>query len=394
MQRILLAVGFGFIVLGGSPASLEAQQAPQVPLKIGILWGYSGGDPAAGQALDTALAVFMKQHGDSIAGRKVVIVKRDSGPPSPETARRLAQELIVGEQVDFIAGLAFTPEATAVAQITTEGKKPTLILNAAGSGIMASAPYMTRWSGTNAQMAVPLAQWALKNGVKSSYILVSDYGPGIDAGAAFTKIFTAGGGTMVGESRPPMSNTDYTAYVQHIRDAKPDAVFVFLPAGPPALRFLKAFHDAGLEKTIKVLALGGVVDDDSLPALGDASVGVISAYNYSPSHDSALNRQFVKDFRAIEGPTSVPDFAAISAYDAIAAIYHVVAEQKGGSDPEKVMASLREYKADSPRGPISIDSATRDIVQNVYIRRVERKNGILQNTEIATYPAVKDPTER
>jgi branched-chain amino acid transport system substrate-binding protein len=390
MQRTLAALTVALAVFGASTIPLEAQQPP---VKIGILWGYSGGDPAAGLALDAALAAYMKEHGDSVAGRKVVIVKRDSGAPSPETARRLAQELIVGEQVDFLAGLAFTPEATAVAQITTEGKKPTLILNAAGSGIMANAPYMTRWSGTNAQMAVPLAQWALKNGVKSSYVLVSDYGPGIDAGVAYTKAFTAGGGSSVGESRPPMTSTDYTAYVQHIRDAKPDAVFVFLPAGPPALRFLKAFHDAGLEKTVKVLALGGVVDDDSLPALGDAAVGVISAFNYTPSHDSAANRQFVRDFRAIAGPNSIPDFAAISAYDAIAAIYHIVAEQHGGTDPDKAMASLRGYKADSPRGPIAIDADTRDIVQNIYIRRVESKNGILQNTEIATYPSVKDPTE-
>jgi branched-chain amino acid transport system substrate-binding protein len=252
---------------------------------------------------------------------------------------------------------------------------------------------MTRWSGTNAQMAVPLAQWALKNGIKTSSVLVSDYGPGIDAGAAYTKAFTAGGGTMALEQRPPMSSTDYTAYVQHLKEAKPDAVFVFLPAGSPSLRFLKAFHDAGLETTTKILAIGAVVDDDSLPALGDAALGVISAFYYTPTHDSPANRQFVKDFKSIEGPNTVPDFAAISAYDAIAAIYHIVAEQKGATDPDKAMASLRGYQAESPRGPIVIDAATRDIVQNVYIRRVERKNGALQNTEIATYPAVKDPTE-
>jgi branched-chain amino acid transport system substrate-binding protein len=390
INRTLASIGLGLAVAVASSTPLEAEQTP---LKIGILWGYSAGDPAAGQALDTAIAVYMKQHGDTIAGRKVVIVKRDSGAPSPETARRLAQELVVGEQVDFIAGLAFTPEATAVAQITTEGKKPTLILNAAGSGIMANAPYMTRWSGTNAQMAVPLAQWALKNGIKTSYVVVSDYGPGIDAGAAYTKAFTAGGGVSAGEARPPMSSTDYTAYVQHIHEAKPDAIFLFLPAGPPSLRFLKAFHDAGLDKSVKILAIGGVVDDDSLPALGDSALGVISAFNYTPTHDSPANREFVRDFKAIAGPTSIPDFAAISAYDAIAAIYRVVAEQRGGTDPDKAMATLRGYKAESPRGPIAIDPATRDIVQNIYIRRVERKNGILQNTEIATYPAVKDPTE-
>ena len=389
MKRSLNAVAAACVaaLLASSTAG-----ADQPPLRIGFVATFSGGFTQAGKNSDAAIAAFMKEHGDSVAGRKVVIVKRDDGGPAPDNAKRLAQELILGEGVDYLMGLTFSPNAKAVGEISTAAKKPVFITNAAANGILEPNPYMARFSYTEGQLTTPLAQWALKNNIKSVYAIYLDYATGIDAAAGFTRAFTAGGGKVIGEERVPISAVDYSAYVQRIKDAAPQAVFCFLTVSGGT--FLKAFDAAGLQGSIKVLGTGDMVAESSLPAMGDDANGVITAMNYAASHNSDLNRTFARDMHAFDASIDQPDFGSVATYDALSAIYKVVAAQNGGTDPDRTMALLRGMKLDSPRGPIQIDPQTRDIVQNIYIRRTERVNGRMQNTEIATYPMVRDPLEK
>jgi branched-chain amino acid transport system substrate-binding protein len=291
-------------------------------------------------------------------------------------------------------GVVYTPNAIAVAGVSTAAKIPFLLVNASTSNIIAKAPYTTRFGMTTPQVAMPLAQWALKTGYKTAYAVVQDFGPGIDAGKSFAEAFTAGGGRMLGELRVPITNADYSAYVQRVKDAKPDLVFVFDNGASGGPQFLKAYRDAGLDKAgIKVISLGGMVDESTLPASGDTAIGVISSFDYSATHDSKLNRDFVRAVKDVD-PKVEPDYVAVATWDAMTAAYKVIALQGGTIDPEKTMALLKGMKFESPRGPIMIDPDTRDIIQNVYLRRTEKKNGKLVNTEFVTIPMVKDPYEK
>jgi branched-chain amino acid transport system substrate-binding protein len=367
--------------------------ADEAPVKVGIIFSYTGATASAGRTFDAALALYVKQHGDTVAGHKIEFIKRDDTGIAPDTAKRMAQELIVQEKVDLLAGLAFTPNAIAVAAISTQAKKPLFIVNAATSGIIAKAPYAVRFGFTTAQTTVPFAQWAAKSGMKTAYAMFQDYGPGIDAGAAFAQAFTAAGGKMLGEVRVPLNNADFTAYVQRVKDAKPDAMYVFLNAGGAAQALLRACKDAGFERAgIKVLAAGDLVAENNLPGVGDIAEGLVTSMGYSAWHPSRLNRDFVRGFQTIE-PTLLPDFNAAAVYDVVNAIYKVVEAQKGVVDPDRTMELVRGMKFESPRGPIAIDPDTRDIIQNVYIRRTERRAGKLENIEFATIPMVKDPNE-
>jgi branched-chain amino acid transport system substrate-binding protein len=379
------------VALGASGAGVRA--ADQPPVKVGIIFSYTGATASAGKTFDAAINLWVKQHGDTVAGRKIVLIRRDDTGIAPDTARRLAQELIVGDQVDLLAGLAFTPNAIAVAGISTQAKKPLFIVNSATSGIIAKAPYAVRFGFTTAQTTMPLAQWAAKNGMKSGYTLYQDYGPGIDAGAAFAQAFTVAGGKMLGEVRVPLNNADFTAYVQRVKDAHPDVLYVFLNAGGAAQALLRACKDAGFDRAgIRVLAAGDIVAENNLPGVGEIADGLITSLDYSAWHDSRLNHAFVRGFQTLE-PSLLPDFNAVAAYDVMNAIYRVVAGQKGAIDPDKTMEIVRGMSFESPRGPIAIDPETRDIVQNVYIRKTERRDGKLVNVEIATTPMVKDPNE-
>jgi branched-chain amino acid transport system substrate-binding protein len=389
-----LGLRLGALLLALPLAAIPAQADEPPPIKVGVVFSFTGPSPLGGAELDTAFRVFMDEHGDKIAGRKVELIRRDDTGPAPDVVKRLVQELIVQDKVDILAGISYTPNALAAGGVTTAAKKPLFIVNAATSGILAKAPYLVRFGFTTPQITVPLAQWAAKNGAKSVYVLYSDYGPGVDAGAAFTKTFTAAGGTIAGEVRAPLRNPDFSAYVQRIKDANPDSVFVFLPAGDQPGIFLKAFTDAGLGAAgIKILATGDLTEESSLDTMGDAALGIVTAYHYSDVHDSDLNHAFVKKFEAASGNKLRPDFVGAVAYDVLGAVYHVIEAQGGNVDPDKTMALIKGYKAESPRGPIMIDPETRDIVQNVYIRRVERRDGHLVNAEIATIPMVKDPNE-
>jgi branched-chain amino acid transport system substrate-binding protein len=345
-----------------------------------------------GKSLDAAIAAYVNTHGDSVAGRKIEFIRRDDGGVAPDTARRLAQELIVGEHVDALFGLLFTPNAIAVGGVSTASKMPVFVTNAATSELLPNNPYMVRFSLTETQVAAPLAVWAAKNGIKNVYSIYLDYGAGHEANDAFQKTFIANGGKIVGEIAAPLTAASYDPYVQRIKDAKPDAVFAFVGPVNGGHGFMKAYADAGLAATgIKLLATNDLTTGWNLPQLGDSIVGTISASNYASSLDTPLNAGFVKAFKTAFGGTYEPDFEAAAAYDAVDAIYRVVKAQNGKLDPDTTIKMLRGMKMESPRGPIQIDAATRGIVQNIYILRTDkRSDGTYVNTKIATMPMIKE----
>jgi branched-chain amino acid transport system substrate-binding protein len=356
------------------------------------MFSYSGDNAAAGKELDTAIATYQKHYGDTIAGKKIVLIRRDTGNPNPETIRRLAQDLILNDKVSLILGLTYSPEVIAMGPVSTQAKIPVFNVNSSTSNILKDAPYLSRYGFTNAQLAYPLADWAYKQGIREVYSMVSDYVAGIGAGAAFAKAFTALGGKMTGDLRVPLFAKDFSPYVARIKDAKPQAVFVFLPSGSTPALFLRQFRESGLAQSTRVLAVGSVVEEDTLDVVGTEAVGLISSYNYSTSHSTPLNRQFVRDFQSIS-PGLRPNYAAIAGYDALFAVHRVLQAQNGVIDPDKTMQLVRGMKIESPRGPMMIDAATRDVVQNIYIRRTEKAGNTVVNAEIATYPDVKDVDE-
>jgi len=366
------------------------------PIKIGIVLSYSGGDNVTlGKMADAAFAAYMKQHGDTIAGRKVVLIKRDDGGIAPDTAKRLAQELIVQEHIDLLLGASYTPNAIAMGAVSTQAKIPYFIVNAATSNIFKNNPYTARFGFTTGQISQPFANWAYQGGARTAYAVFQDYGPGIDAGTTFEKTFTAAGGKVLGESRMPLDTKDFSAYIQKVKDAKPDVMFLFINATGGGIDFIKALKSAGFDKTgIKFLATGDLVDEAILPAEGDTALGIITTFDYSAMHDSKVNQAFVKAFKVAYGSDQLPTFEAVQAYDAITAAFKVLEAQKGVIDPEKTMELVRGMKFESPRGPIEIDPATRDIIQDVYFRKVERRNGVLGNYEFDRTPPVKDPNEQ
>lgn len=367
--------------------------ADQPPLKIGFLASFSGPYAEENRDTDAAIAAFFKEHGDTVDGRKVQIVKRDDGGLSPENARRLAQDLIVSEHVDYLMGLTLSPNAMAAGQIATQAKKPTMLVNAGAYGVLEPNPYFARFSFTTGQETYPLADWAAKQKLKNVYIIVTDFSSGIDAANTFRAAFEAKGGKIVGEEHVPVGSKDFAAYIQRIRDAKPQAVFAFLTvSGVP---FMKQWHATGGEQTgIKVLATGDLVKESSLPALGDAAVGIVAATNYVLDRKSAVNDAFKRDMHAADPSAGVADFFTAATYDALQAIYAVTAKQNGNVDPEKTMALVKGLKLESPRGPIVIDPQTRDCTQNIYIERTVKAGGGYANELVATYPLVKDPTEK
>ena len=368
-------------------------RADAPPLRIGFVGTFSGAYTASGKRSDAAIAAFFKEHGDSVAGRKVEIIKRDDGGNAPDTAKRLAQELIISDHVDFLMGLMFSPNAKAVGDVSTSAHKPTFITNAGGYGILDANPYMARFSSTEGQMTSVLARWALKNKIKNAFTIVLDYGPGIDAANGFASVFTAGGGKIVGEARVPQTEQDYSAYVRRIKDAHPEAIFAFLTTS--AESFFKAWSAAGGPATgAKILGTSDITNEGVLQGFGDEAVGVLTAGNFAATHDSPLNKQLTRDMLAADPTIDGPEFTSVAVYDALQAIYKVVAAQRGSLDPDKTMQLVRGLKIESPRGPIEIDPQTREIIQNIYIRRVDKVNGRLQNTEIAVFPQVRDPIEK
>lgn len=383
MIRTILAVSVTFAIA-------TAAHADGRPLKIGWLTSYTGPGAAAGAITDAAIATFQRKYGDTVAGRKIQIIRRDTTGPAPDVARRLAQELIVGEKVDFIGGMDYTANTMAIAPLSTAAKVPVVIVNSATSGILTKHPYLARVGFTTTSVAKEVAAYAAKNGMKNVYTFVHEFEPGLDAEAMFLREFKAAGGNIAGSVRAPMKTTDYSPYIQRIKDAKPDAVFVFMAAGETPSIFLRQFKEAGADQTIKIIGTGDITDEPNLPAAGDAAIGVVTAFHYTPTHDSALNKEFAASFAAI-APGKPLNFVAAATYDAIHVIYDVIEKQKGEVTPMRSMELIKQIKFESPRGPISIDPETRDIVQNIYFRKAEKIDGKVVNVEFATVPNVKDP---
>jgi branched-chain amino acid transport system substrate-binding protein len=363
-------------------------------LRIGLIATYSGPYADYGRQLDDGIAVYLKEHDGKIAGKNVEIIKRDNEGAKPELAKRLAQELIVRDKVNFLAGLDFSPNAYAVASIASQAKIPTIVMNAASSGIPKTSPYIARVSFTVEQVTSPMAKYMLKNGIKSAYTVVADYAPGIDAEAEFVRSFTAGGGKIVGAVRTPMSNPDFSAFVQRIKDSQPQAVFFFFPSGQMPISFLKVWKERGLDKAgVKLFATGEATDDSFLEATGDVALNLVTSHHYSYAHPSPLNKRFIKKFADEFGTSLRPNYFAVAAYDGMAAIAAALEKTGGDTSGPKVMQALKGLKLESPRGPIEIDAVTRDIVQTVYIRNTERVEGKLINVERDHFDRVKDPLQ-
>jgi branched-chain amino acid transport system substrate-binding protein len=372
-------------------ALASAQTWAADTIKVGLLVEMTGTFADFGLQITNGAKAYMKQHGDSVAGKKIELIIKDTTGPAPDVAKRLAQELVVKDKVDFLAGFGLTPNALAVAPIATEAKKPTIIMNAATSVITTKSPYIARTSFTLAQVTEPMAQWAYRNGVRKVFTVVADYGPGHDAEGTFKKTFTQMGGTVIGELRVPLKNPEFGPFVQRVKDNKPEAVFVFVPAGELAVGFMKAYNERGLAKAgIKLLSTGDVTEDGVIEALGDNALGVISTHQYSAAHVSPENKAFLAAYSQID-PKTRANFMAVGGYDGMAAIYEVVRQLKGNIDGDQAMQVLKGLKLNSPRGPIQIDPETRDIVQNVYVREVKKVDGKLYNVEFETISAVKDP---
>jgi branched-chain amino acid transport system substrate-binding protein len=369
---------------------LASSAVADAPLKIGVIWTYSTNDPTT-MAFDVGMQTYMKMHGDTVAGRQVQLIKRDDGGINPDLAKRHAQELIVQQGADAIAGFVWTANATAAGTVALAAQKPEFVANATALGYLDKFPNMSRYAFTIYELGQVMGRYAAAHGIKRAFTMYFNIQSGIDAAKGFEETFTAAGGTVLGSDAIPMGSKEFTPYLQRVKDAKPDAIWLWMPATAGAPQFLQTFHNMGLDKDgVKILATGDLVEENNLKAEGDAAIGIISTYTYGEWHNSALNRQFVRTFKSI-APNIEPNFSAVEGYDMLQAIYAVALAQKGGFDYDKAMDTIKTLKWESPRGPVAIDPLTRDLIQNVYVRRTEKVNGLLQNTEIETVPMVKNP---
>jgi branched-chain amino acid transport system substrate-binding protein len=369
--------------------ALTGAASAQETVKIGLILPMTGPFASTGRQIEAAAKLYMQQKGDTVAGKKIqLIVKDDTG--TADVTKRLAQELIVNDKIAVMAGFGLTPLALAPAPLATQAKVPAVVMAAATATITEASPYIVRTSFTLPQATVPMADWAAQNGIKKVATLVSDYGPGIDAEKAFTSAFTAKGG-QVENLRVPLANPDFSPFLQKVADAKPDALFVFVPSGIGA-QFMKQFVERGLDKSgVKLIGPGDVTDDDLLNNMGDVALGAITTQHYSAAHDSPENKAFVEAFKKANNGMR-PNFMAVGGYDGMHLIYEGL-KKTNGAGGQALIEAMKGLSWTSPRGPVSIDPQTRDIVQNIYVRRVERRDGELYNVEFATIPNVKDPVK-
>jgi branched-chain amino acid transport system substrate-binding protein len=380
--KLLLQAAAG-VAIAGAVTLLPAQA--QETVKIGLILPMTGGQASTGKQIDNAVKLYMQQKGDTVAGKKIEVILKDDAAV-PDNTKRLAQELIVNDKVNFIAGFGVTPAALAAAPLATQAKIPEIVMAAGTSIITERSPYIVRTSFTLAQSSTIIGDWAAKNGIKKVATLTSDYAPGNDALNFFKQNFTAGGGEVVEEVKVPLANPDFAPFLQRMKDSKPDAIFVFVPAGQGG-NFMKQYAERGLTG-IKVIGPGDVMDDDLLNGMGDAALGAVTAHLYSAAHPSAMNKDFVAAYK--KAFNSRPGFMAVGGYDGIHLIYEALKKTGGKTDGDALIEAMKGMKWESPRGPISIDPETRDIVQNIYIRKVEKVDGELYNVEFATFEAIKD----
>jgi branched-chain amino acid transport system substrate-binding protein len=370
-------------------ASAEAVSAQEV-LKLGLVQSMTGSFDPIGKEIVNGALLYLKQHGEVVAGRKIeVIVKDDASVP--DMAKRLTQELIVNDKVTVLGAGGATPSALAIAPLVTEAKIPTVVMLAGASIVVERSPYMVRTISTIGQASETSADWAVKNGAKRIVTLVSDFAPGLEAEAVFKERAIKGGAQIVESIRVPLMNTDFAPFLQRARDLNPDTLCLWFP-GFQAGIFAKQFVERGMDKSgIRIVGMGGIIDDTDLPGMTDAVLGIVTAWNYSAVHDSSINKSFVTSFKNAYGKR--PGSAAVSGYDGMHLIFEALKKTGGKADGDAMIAAMKGMRWESPRGPIEIDPRTRDVVHNEYIRRVERMSGELWNVEIETYPMVKDPAK-
>jgi branched-chain amino acid transport system substrate-binding protein len=363
----------------------------QQSVKIGLILSSSGQFADAAAQLDNGIKTYMKQHGDTVAGRKIEIIRRDTGGVAPDVAKRLSTELVVRDKVDILAGFVLTPNAMAGGDVSAEAKKFMVVMNAATSVVITKSPYMIRTSVTLPQVMETFGTWAAtKGGLKETYTMVTDYGPGHDSESAFQSAFKAAGGKVVGSVRFPVANPDFSAFVQRAKDVGPQSIYIFIPGGAQPAALGKAFAERGIDKNkTKILGSGETTAEAAVKAMGDNALGIITAWHYDYKLDNALNKRFVKDFNDMHGRN--PDFFSIGGYDGMHAIYETLKKTGGKTDGDTLIKAAKGLKWESPRGPMSIDPETRDVVQTVYIRRVEKVGNELVNVPFDRIPNVKDP---
>jgi branched-chain amino acid transport system substrate-binding protein len=387
MLRRQILIGFSVLTTALGASSVCAQET----VKIGLILPMTGQQASTGKQISAAVNLYMQQHENTVAGKKVEVILKDDATV-PDNTKRLAQELIVNDKVNFIAGFGITPSALAAAPLATEAKIPEVVMAAGTSIITERSPYIVRTSFTLAQSSVIIADWAAKNGIKKVVTLVSDYAPGADAEKSFSERFIAAGGQIIGELRTPLASPDFAPVLQRAADAKPDAIFVFVPSGQGGT-FVKQFSERGLDKAgIKLIGPGDVTDDDLLNGMGDAVLGAVTAHFYSALHPSETNKAFVAAFKKANNGLR-PNFMAVGGYDGMHLIFQALKKTGGKTDGDSLIAAMKGMSWESPRGPVSIDPDTRDIIQDIYVRKVERMGGELYNVEFATFGAVKDPVK-
>ena len=357
--------------------------------KIGLILPLTGQQASTGKQIEAATKLYMAQNGATVAGKKIELIVKDDGGV-PDASKRIAQELVVNDKVNVLAGFGLTPIALAVAPIATQSKTPQIVMAAATSIITEASPYIIRTSFTIPQSAVAMADWAPKNGIKKVVTLVSDYGPGIDAERFFKDRLTFNGGQVIESLRVPLRGPDFAPFLQKVRDLKPDALFVFVPSGAGAA-VMKQFLERGMDKAgIKLIGTGDLTDDDQLNDMGDGALNVVTSHHYSAAHPSALNKKFVEAFeKANKGLR--PNFMAVGGYDGMRVIYEALRATKGAGGGDALLAAMKGQIFESPRGPMFIDAQTRDVVHNMYLRKVEKKDGKLYNVEFDVIKDMKDP---
>jgi branched-chain amino acid transport system substrate-binding protein len=378
------------ILISAAALAVATATAWADDVTIGMILPMTGPSASTGKQEKAGAELYIAEHGATVAGKTIKLeIKDDTG--AADVTKRLAQELVANDHAAALLGFGLTPLALAAAPIATEAKVPEIVSAAATAMITEKSPYIVRTSFTLPQASAPIADWSLKNGIKKVVSIVTDYGPGIDAEKWFDETFKKGGGEVVDAIRVPLKNPDFAPFLQRVKDDKPDAVFVFVPSGFGAI-FMKQFVEQGLDKAgVKLIGTGDVTDDDLLPGIGDPALGAVTTHHYSAAHDSPENKAFVAAFEKANGFR--PNFMAVGAYDGMALIYHALETTKGATEGPALLAAMKGAKWVSPRGPVEIDPETREMVQNIYVRKVEKKDGELYNEEFETIPSVKDPAK-
>jgi branched-chain amino acid transport system substrate-binding protein len=360
------------------------------PLKIGLILPLTGPFASTGKQIEAAVRLYIAKNGDTVAGRKVELIVKDDTGLAPETTKRIAQEMVVQEKISVLAGFGLTPLALAAAPVATEAKVPMIVMAAATGMIPTRSPFIVRPNFTLPQVTAPIAEWALKNKIKRVVTMVTDYGPGLDSEKTFHAVFKAGGGEIVEAIRTPLRNPDYAPFLQRAKDAKPDALFVFVPSGE-GLAVMKQFDERGLKQAgIRMIGTGDVTDDDLLESMGAPAVGVITSFHYSAAHDSPENKAYVDGFMKANNGMR-PNFHSVGGYDGMHLIYEAVKKAGPAATGEQLVEAMKGLKWTSPRGPLAIDPATRQPIQNVYLREVKMVNGKPWNVEFDKFENVKDP---